>query len=99
MVQIDIWLHHSESFLRKHNIYSSMTLHNSTNIWVFFFFDLSSEEGPFYLGCSPVKLHCMKIDAGHSETIADVPLEQEDNVWNLENFGVRHPKFAEKRKI
>ena len=62
-------------------------------------FLMSSEEDPFYLGCSSVKPHCMTIDAGHSETIADVPLEQEDNVWNLENFGVRHPTFSETCKI
>ena len=40
----------------------------------------------------------MKFDAGHSETIADVPLEQEDNVWNLENLGVRHPTFLKKNE-
>ena len=50
---------------------------------------MSSEEDPFYLSCSSVKPHCMKIKADNSETITDVPLEQEDNVCNLKNFGVR----------
>ncbi len=41
----------------------------------------------------------MKIDAGHSEMIADVPLEQEDSVWNLEKLGVRHPTFLKSSRI
>ncbi len=59
-----------------------------------FVLDLSSEEDSFYLSCSCVKPHCMKIEADSSGTIADVPLEQEENFWNLENFGVRHPTFC-----
>ncbi len=61
--------------------------------------DLSYKEDRFYLSCSCVKPHCIKIEADSSGTIADVPLEQEENVWNLENFGVDHRTFFKRNEI
>ncbi len=53
----------------------------------------------FYLDCFSVRTYCVKNDVGHSEEEADVLLEQEDVLSNLNMSGRWHSTFFNKHAV